>query len=306
MLLPERRSVIDWRRELAESRDSTDLKRLVDRLAASDGTGILVDTSTTTGLSDLYKYALDHGIHVVTAVKGSLFTNYPTFKALEERAQNRNVRFLYRSCVGAGLGLAQMVREHVVCGDPPTEMGGVLGGTLSFLLNNFMDRGTRFSDLVAEAENLGLTDPPDPRLDLSGRDAANKLALLLWTVGIPVEVESINYAPLLQLPEGDRSPSQVMTDIVKLDPEMEELKVRAVQAGARLRYVFSYKNGDASMGLTQVDKKHPAWGLVGTQNMLWLKSAAHPEPRFQIGSGAGPEWTSLGVQMDIAKVLDLL
>ena len=63
---------------------------------------------------------------------------------------------------------------------------GILNGTTNFVLTAMTETGASYGDALAEAQRLGYAEP-DPGDDVSGRDAAAKLALL---AGIADEVAS--------------------------------------------------------------------------------------------------------------------
>lgn len=286
----------------------TNLDSLVGRLAERRGVRILVDTSTSGGLGGLYNSAFEQGIHVVTAVKRNVVTTYDEFAALRSAARTNGVHFRFRTCIGAGAGFGEMIEAQMAAGDPPIEIGGVLGGTPSFILNTFMDSRASFSDVVTSAIRLGYTDPPDPRLDLSGQDAVNKLLLLMWLCGIGADRESISCTPVMDLPTAEMSADAVMAAIRTQDAQLAMQREKALAAGLRLRYPFriDVRSGTAQVSLVAVGAEDPSYNLQGSENLVWMRSRAHSTPRVQIGSGAGPEWTAVGVQMDIARILGLL
>ena len=59
---------------------------------------------------------------------------------------------------------------------PPPFAQGILSGTLSYIFNTFK-AGQAFSSVVAQAKELGYTEP-DPREDLSGGERGGGSAAL--------------------------------------------------------------------------------------------------------------------------------
>ena len=84
--------------------------------------------------------------------------------------------FATQATVGAGLPVIATLQHLVHTGDKITRIEGIFSGTLSYIFNSFT-AGTRFSEVVATAKELGYTEP-DPRDDLAGMDVARKVTIL--------------------------------------------------------------------------------------------------------------------------------
>ena len=190
-----------------------DLDALTDRLTGSRLERlIVVDATPSAAVAARHPAWLRAGVAVVTPNKQA--TGRPAgWSAARAAARAAETPYLYESAVGAGLGVVGRLRDLVRTGDRVVSVGGVLSGTLSFVMNR-MRAGDPFSAAVAAARDAGLTEP-DVRDDLSGRDVARKLALLAREVGIdagPAQVESLVPPPLAavaldafwgRLPEAD-------------------------------------------------------------------------------------------------------
>ena len=146
---------------------------------------VLVDvTAEETG--DLLRAALGHGFDLVLANKKPLAGPHRDHAALLEAAAASRRRILYEATVGAGLPILDTHRKLVESGDRVLRIEGCLSGTLGFVLSA-VSAGRPFSEAVREAMSRGYTEP-DPRDDLSGRDAARKgliLGRLLGYRGAP-------------------------------------------------------------------------------------------------------------------------
>jgi homoserine dehydrogenase len=82
-----------------------------------------------------------------------------------------------QATVGAGLPVIATLRHLIETGDKILRVEGIFSGTLSYIFNSFAPGGQRFSEVVAQAKQLGYTEP-DPRDDLAGMDVARKVTIL--------------------------------------------------------------------------------------------------------------------------------
>jgi len=134
---------------------------------------VLVDalSDPSTGLA-LTRAALSRGVHVASANKQAVVEDlFP----LARQAHRGGVRLGIAACVGGGAPMIETVRAARAHA-PIVAIEAVLNGTVNFLLNR-LAQGVDFDEAVAEAQALGLAEA-DPSADLSGRDAAAKLAIL--------------------------------------------------------------------------------------------------------------------------------
>jgi homoserine dehydrogenase len=144
---------------------------------------------------------------------------------------------------------------------------------------------------------LGYAEP-DPREDLSGRDAARKALILARLIGYrgsaptPDDLvpRSLRHLPLdefmRRLPEAD-----------------EEWRSRAEAEAARghvLRYVVAATPKSVSAKLVAVPTTSPTGALQGTRNLVAFTTKRYrTEPLVISGPGAGAEVTAAGILNDI-------
>lgn len=150
------------------------------RLVTTDPAGllarepdVLVDalSCASTGLA-LTRAALARGVAVASANKQAVADD---LFALARQAHLSGARLGIAACVGGGAPMIETVRAARAHA-PIVALEAVLNGTVNFLLNR-LAQGAAFGAAVAEAQALGLAEA-DPSADLSGRDAAAKLAIL--------------------------------------------------------------------------------------------------------------------------------
>lgn len=115
--------------------------------------------------------ALAAGKHVVSANKALLAAEPGLFRL----ASDADVDLRFEAAVCAALPVVHALRDHLAACEV-YEMQGVVNGTTNFILSTMRDGGS-YSEALAEAQRLGFAEQ-DPTADVSGADAAAKIALL--------------------------------------------------------------------------------------------------------------------------------
>lgn len=122
---------------------------------------------------DLILRAFKNKKPVVTANKALLAEQGDLiFKAAAES----NVDLAFEASVGGCMPVIKTVRESLA-GNRISAMTGILNGTCNYILSKISDDGSTFEAALAEAQAKGFAEA-DPTLDIEGRDAAHKLAIL--------------------------------------------------------------------------------------------------------------------------------
>lgn len=140
-------------------------------------------SEASTGLA-LIRAALSRGADVVSANKQAVGADLPALAAL---AAASGARLLYSASVGGGAPLIETVRRARAHG-PVVSIEAVLNGTCNFILNRLAE-GRAFDAALAAARAAGFAEE-DPSADLTGLDAAAKLAILAHEAAgrrLPVE-----------------------------------------------------------------------------------------------------------------------
>jgi homoserine dehydrogenase len=173
---------------------------------------------------------------------------------------------------------------------------GCVSGTLGYVLSA-LSEGRAFSQALREAMEKGYAEP-EPREDLSGRDAGRKgliLARLLGYDGPPPVAEDLTPPGLRRLPLAaflERLPS--------LDASWRERAARVAKRGRVLRYVVTATPRGVAAGLQAVPADSPIGALRGTRNLLAFRTRRYrAEPLVVSGPGAGAEVTAAGILNDI-------
>ena len=187
---------------------------------------ILVEaiSDASTGLA-LIRAALSRGVDVVSANKQAVGADLPGLTGL---AAASGARLLYSASVGGGAPMIETVRRARTHG-AVVRIEAVLNGTCNFILNRLAE-GHPFEAALTSAREAGFAEA-DPSADLTGLDAAAKLAILGHeALQDRMLVDGVTRVPL----EAGQRPSGRVRQLARLD-------VRTGEVGVTLRAV----DGDA-------------------------------------------------------------
>ena len=266
---------------------------------------VFIDNTANEEVTQLYAKCLRQSIAVVACNKiacSSAYGNYEELKLLSRRYQ---APFLFETNVGAGLPIIDTLHNLIASGDQVHEIQAVLSGSLNFVFNNFVG-GKSFYDVVVQAGEEGYTEP-DPRIDLSGVDVARKILILMRESGIKAELEDIEN--LTFLPQASHDAGSVSDFLKTLKDEsdhFEKLREEAEKKNCKLKYVASFKDGHAQVGLQHIAPEHPFYQLDGKDNIvLFFTDRYREQPLIIKGAGAGAEVTASGIFGDIIRTGNL-
>jgi aspartokinase/homoserine dehydrogenase 1 len=176
----------------------------------------------------------------------------------------------------------------------------VLSGTLNFVFNNY-DGTKPFAEVVKQAQDEGYTEP-DPRLDLSGTDVKRKILILAREAGVEMEVEEINCNGFLPDSCLQGSVDNFYAAMQKEEAHFKAIYEKAKAAGCKLKFVASYNEGKAAVGLQHIPPQHDLYHLYGKDNVVLFYTDRYKEQPMVIkGAGAGAEVTASGVFADIMR-----
>jgi len=287
------------REQLDHEGEPRDNAALLAALEASDAPiKVIIDATASVSLAARHAEWLARGCHVVTANKALAGGDLSGWSALQAALGNGGA-YGDSATVGAGLPVLSTLRRLRGCGDALVRLEGVFSGSLSWLFNQY-DGSRPFSELLREARQLGYTEP-DPRSDLSGEDVARKLLILARNAGFALGSDEVRVEGLV--PESLRG-IDVESFLARLQELDEPLAARHADAASRgnvLRFLARLdQSGQASVGLVEVPKTHPAARLHGTDNQFALTTTRYPvQPLVIQGPGAGPEVTAQALLGDV-------
>ena len=297
----------NWKAQLLESDEKTSFSGFIDKMKNKNlSNTIFIDNTANKKIATYYQEILDASISISTPNKVATSSSYLQYQNLKNAAEKRGVFFMYETNVGAGLPVISTLTDLINSGDQIIKIEGILSGSLSFIFNSYV-AGTKFSDIVKQARELGYTEP-DPREDLSGLDVRRKIIILARETGLALEPENVAIQNILPQACTDAATvDQLMEELAKADDHFEAMRAKAADKGQVLRMIAKLENSQASIALEGVDETHPFYSLNGSDNMIVFTTERYKERPLVIrGPGAGAEVTAAGVFAEIIKIGNLL
>jgi aspartokinase/homoserine dehydrogenase 1 len=292
----------NWK-ELLENADEMNLGEFVKAIQTKNlRNSVFVDATANENVAKHYAEILEKSISIVACNKIAASSSFNYYEKLKNLARESNVHFLFETNVGAGLPVIGTLNDLLLSGDKINKIEAVLSGTLNFVFNNYKGIES-FAKVVKRAQEEGYTEP-DPRLDLSGVDVVRKIMILARESGEKIEMEDINNNAFM--------PPQCMLGSVddfyacmeKEEAHFKKIFEEANKAGKKLKFVASYENGKAKVGLQQIDPSHDFYHLFGKDNVVLFYTNRYTEqPLVVKGAGAGAEVTASGVFADIIRAV---
>jgi aspartokinase/homoserine dehydrogenase 1 len=256
---------------------------------------VIVDV-TSGETSDLLRLALGHGFDLVLANKKPLAGSWESYQTLVSGSTTSGRAVRYEATVGAGLPIIDTYHKLAETGDRVLRIDGCVSGTLMYVVSAISE-GRPFSEAVREAVERGYAEP-DPREDLSGRDAARKALILARLLGFRGPAP----APDDLVPRALKTLSigAFMKRLSSADDEWAARVRREAARGRVLRYVVTATPRSVSARLTAVPVSSPIGSLQGTRNLVAFTTRRYrAEPLVVSGPGAGPAVTAAGILNDI-------
>jgi aspartokinase/homoserine dehydrogenase 1 len=289
-----------WKELLAAAPANT-IEGYIDTIIAKNlRNTIFVDVTASDVVAGSYNKLLQKSIAVVACNKVACSSAYPYYEQLKNSAREFNAKFLFETNVGAGLPIIGTLNDLVSSGDKVNKMQAVLSGTLNFVFNNY-DGKKSFASVVKQAQDEGYTEP-DPRLDLSGKDVMRKIMILARESGEKIEMEDIDNNSFMPESCMQGSVDNFYAEMEKQEAHFKAIYEEAAAKGNKLKFVASYQNGKAAVGLQHINPEHDLYHLYGKDNIVLFYTNRYTEqPLVVKGAGAGAEVTASGVFADIIR-----
>ncbi len=292
----------DWK-SLLENGETANVNEFISKAKELNlRNSIFVDITANSDIASIYDQFLKQNIAVVTCNKIACSSQYDNYKYLKSLSRKYNAPFLFETNVGAGLPIIDTLKHLIASGDKVNRINAVLSGSLNFIFNNFSD-SYNFHNVVKEAGVQGFTEP-DPKIDLSGVDVARKILILIRESGYEMEMEHIkNNSFLPNECMETTSNDDFFKSLTKHSSHFENLLAEAKSKECRLKFVASFDNGKASVGLQFIPKESPFYNLEGKDNIVEFYTDRYiDQPLIIKGAGAGAAVTASGIFADVIRI----
>lgn len=225
--------------------------------------------------------ALRAGKHVVTANKALLAAHGQEIFSV---AAAHDLSVYFEGSVAGGVPILRSLREGLAS-DSIECITGIVNGTSNYVLDAMTRTGQSYEVALAAAQEAGYAEA-DPTLDVEGKDAAHKLALLaLVSFGIRVHPDKISTEGITRIRPFDIRTADALGYVIK------SLAIAKLDSGGLTLRVHP----------TLVPKRHVLAGVHGSYNAVLVESRALGRSLYY-GRGAGMMPTAMAVVSDIIEV----
>jgi homoserine dehydrogenase len=226
--------------------------------------------------------AMAAGKHVVTANKQLLAEHG---EELWTVARKHGVQLRFEAAVGGVVPVVRVLQESLA-GAHVERLHGIVNGTTNFILSRMAETGAEYADALAEAQALGYAEA-DPTDDVTGKDAAAKMAILArLAFDTPVALSDIPYEGIEHLTADDLEYAREFGLGLKLIGTAER-----VDGGLSVRVHPAFLYG-----------AHPLASINGPFNAVTIESPAITEITLS-GPGAGGPQTASAVLGDVISAM---
>jgi homoserine dehydrogenase len=225
--------------------------------------------------------ALSAGKHVITANKQLLSQHG---EALFEAARASGAQLRFEAAIAGVVPVVRVLCESLA-GAHVERVHGIVNGTTNFILSE-MTRGSTYAQALAEAQSQGFAEA-DPSEDVTGRDAAAKMAILArLAFDTPVHIDDVPYEGIEHLQTDDIQYARELGLGLKLIGTAER---RDGGLSVRVHPAFLYSG-------------HPLASINGPFNAVTVESKAITEITMS-GPGAGGLQTASAVLGDLVSAM---
>jgi homoserine dehydrogenase len=248
-----------------------------------EGSDLIVELmGGTDPARDYVLRALGSGRHVVTANK-QLLSQFG--EEIYDAARQGGVQLRFEAAVG-GVVPAIRVMAETLAAAHIERVHGIVNGTTNYILTEMTRTGATYAQALAQAQELGYAEA-DPSEDVSGKDAAAKMAILArLAFNAPVQLDQVPYEGIERVTPDDIAYARDLGLSLKLVGSAERL-----DGGIAVNVypAFLYAG-------------HPLATVDGAFNAVTIESPAITEITLS-GPGAGGPQTASAVLGDVVSAM---
>ncbi len=226
--------------------------------------------------------AMRAGRHVVSANKQLLSQHG---EELWAAAREHGVQLRFEGAVAGVVPVIRVLQESLAAAHVE-RIHGIVNGTTNYILSEMARSGISYEQALGQAQELGYAEA-DPTDDVTGRDAAAKMAILArLAFSTPVHLDQVTYEGIEHITADDMAYADELGLGLKLIGTAER-----VDGGISVRVHPAFLYG-----------QHPLAAVNGPFNAVTVESDAITEITMS-GPGAGGPQTASAVLGDVVSAM---
>ncbi len=200
-------------------------------------------------------------------------------------AREAGVQLRFEAAVAGAIPIVRVIQESFGVTEI-AKVFGIVNGTTNFILSEMAATGARYEEVLSRAQELGYAEA-DPTADVSGADAAAKMAILArLAFHTPVTLDEVSYEGIEQVRPDDLAYAKELGLSLKLLGVAERR-----QGGISVRVFPCFLYGG-----------HPLAPVEGPFNAVMVEAPEITEVTMS-GPGAGGVQTASAVLGDVVSIL---
>jgi homoserine dehydrogenase len=200
-------------------------------------------------------------------------------------AREAGVQLRFEAAVAGVIPIVRVIQESFGVTEI-AKVSGIVNGTTNFILTEMAAGGAPYGEVLARAQGLGYAEA-DPTADVSGADAAAKMAILArLAFHTPVTLDEVSYEGIEQVQLDDLAYAKELGLSLKLLGVAER-----IDGGISVRVFPCFLYGG-----------HPLAPVAGPFNAVMVEAAEITEVTMS-GPGAGGVQTASAVLGDVVSIL---
>jgi homoserine dehydrogenase len=204
---------------------------------------------------------------------------------LFDAAREAGVQLRFEAAVAGVIPIVRVIQESFGVTEI-AKVFGIVNGTTNFILSEMASTGAPYEEVLARAQELGYAEA-DPTADVSGADAAAKMAILArLAFHTPVTLDEVSYEGIEQIKPGDLAYAKELGLSLKLLGVAERR-----EGGVSVRVFPCFLYGG-----------HPLSPVEGPFNAVMVEAPDITEVTMS-GPGAGGVQTASAVLGDVVSIL---